>query len=140
MGHGNAQGSHYEAIDALMKISHDRGLFNGSVLVSSQGHVVYENELGFTDGSKTTKLSSDSFYSLGSIGKEFHGVSIMILQERGLLNIDDTLDKFNLDLPDWSKTVTIRNLLTYTSGLPRVNWGTIRNNADILNDIKSVEQ
>ncbi len=131
-------------IDSLMTKSYERGLFNGNVLVVKNNSVVYQKSFGFTDETKQTSLTDKSIFNPGSIAKEFNAVSIMILVERGLLSLDDPISKFNLGLPKWSEKVTIRHLINYASGIPRIEnglkvpkndeeaWEILRNNDTLL--------
>ncbi|MEO0901522.1 MAG: serine hydrolase domain-containing protein, partial [Bacteroidota bacterium] len=112
----------HTSIDSYMKELAAKGEFNGNVLVVKNGETIYENSFGFVDGSKTTKLTNQFRFDLGSVYKEFPAVSIMQLQEKGLLHTDDTIDMYLKDLPSWSSKITIKNLLQYTSGLPKVAW------------------
>ena len=50
----------------------------------------------------------------------FWSLKIMMLVERGQLNLDDPISKYNLDLPKWSEKVTTRHLINYASGIPRI--------------------
>ena len=59
-------------------------------------------------------------FNFGSIVKQFNAVAIMMLVERGQLNLDDPISKYNLDLPKWSEKVTTRHLINYASGIPRI--------------------
>lgn len=127
-------------IDSLMKMSHKRGIFNGNILVAKNNKIIYQNQFGYTDASKVEVLNRNSIFNIGSIGKEFNAVALMILKERGLLNLEDEISKFDLELPEWSNKVTIRHLLKYTSGLPRINWNRVKNDEDIYNDLKTTEQ
>ncbi len=112
----------HTSIDAYMNELVVEGNFNGNVLVVKNGQTIYENSFGFSDGSKTTKLTNQFRFDLGSVYKEFPAVSIMQLQEKGLLNTEDKIDIYLTDLPNWSSKITIKNLLQYTSGLPKVAW------------------
>jgi CubicO group peptidase (beta-lactamase class C family) len=127
-------------IDSMMKVSYERGVFNGNILVAKNNKIIYQNELGYTDGSKLKKLSRNSIFNIGSIAKEFNAVALMILNEKGLLNLDDKISNFELQLPEWSNTISVRHLLQYTSGLPRINWNNIKNDQDIYNDIKNIKR
>lgn len=84
--------------------------------------VVYKNGFG-TFGKKKTNIDSSTVFSIGSISKTFTAISIMQLAERGKLNIDDSVDKYlpwvKIIPPDSTKKVTIKHLLTHTSGLKR---------------------
>jgi CubicO group peptidase (beta-lactamase class C family) len=126
----------------LMQESHERGLFNGNISIVHQGKLVFEKQIGFTDGAKNIKLSKNSAFALGSITKEFSAVAIMILHEKGLIDTNASLSTFNLGLPAWSEKVKIKHLLNYTSGLPRVNFREVKVASDIdlqLQQIKSLE-
>jgi len=109
-------------IDSVMKVEYEYEIFNGSVLVAQNDAIVYEKTFGYKDISKTKKIDKSTIFNIGSIAKQFNGVAIMMLQERGLLNLDDSISKFDLDLPDWSKEVSIRHLLNYASGLPIIDY------------------
>ncbi|MEM9364055.1 MAG: serine hydrolase domain-containing protein [Bacteroidota bacterium] len=126
----------HTSIDSYMKELAAKGKFNGNVLVVKNGETIYENSFGFADGSKTTKLTNQFRFDLGSVYKEFPAVSIMQLQEKGVLHTDDTIDMYLKDLPSWSSKITIENLLQYTSGLPQVAWDKYFGNNERITDQK----
>ncbi|AQX52753.1 serine hydrolase [Elizabethkingia anophelis] len=107
-------------INELMTKSYERGLFNGNILVAKKGKIVYQKSFGFTDETKKTPLTKNAIFNFGSIVKQFNAVAIMMLVERGQLNLDDPISKYNLDLPKWSEKVTTRHLINYASGIPRI--------------------
>lgn len=133
-----------DQIDALMAKSYERGLFNGNVLVAKDDKIIYQRSFGFTDGTKQTALNKKSIFNIGSIAKEFNAVAVMILVERGLLDLDDPISKFNLGLPKWSEKVTTRHLINYASGIPKIEnkltfpkndeeaWKILRSNDTLL--------
>ncbi|PQJ77728.1 serine hydrolase domain-containing protein [Polaribacter porphyrae] len=123
-------------IDSYLKEKYNKDKLNGNVLVIKNGQTIYENSFGFADGSKTIRLTKDFRFDLGSIYKEFPAVSILQLQEKGLLNVNDKIDVYLKDLPNWAHKVSIKNMLQYTSGLPRVEWGKYFKNGDIITDEK----
>ncbi|WP_246034315.1 serine hydrolase domain-containing protein [Empedobacter tilapiae] len=126
-------------IDSLMKWSNENGMFNGNVLVAKNGNILYNSSFGYADASKTTKLTPDYKFNIGSITKEFSAVALQQLKEKGKLNLNDKISTFFPELPKWSNDVTINNLLQYTSGIPDVNWKKIKNNKDIFEDLKSID-
>lgn len=138
------QKSEINQIDSLMKKSYERGLFNGNVLIAKNNKIIYQKSFGFTDETKQTKLNNKSIFNIGSIAKEFNAVAIMILVERGLLNLDDPISKYNLGLPKWSEKVTTRHLINYASGIPKIEnklivpkndeeaWKILRNSDTLL--------
>lgn len=135
-----AQDNKIKLIDKLMNSAHQAGIFNGSVLVAENNKIVYQSAFGFSDAKKVNKLTNDYRFNIGSIAKEFNGVAIMMLKEQGKIDLDDKVSKYLTDLPAWADKIKIKNLLQYTSGLPNINWNTIRSDADIFNDLKQVKQ
>lgn len=138
------QKSEINQIDSLMTKSYERGLFNGNVLIAKNNKIIYQKSFGFTDETKQTKLNNKSIFNIGSIAKEFNAVSIMMLVERGQLNLDDPISKYNLGLPKWSEKVTTRHLINYASGIPKIEnklivpkndeeaWKILRNSDTLL--------
>jgi CubicO group peptidase (beta-lactamase class C family) len=135
----HAQDNVHKELDYLMKKSHQRGVFNGSVAVIYQGKPFYQQQLGFTNGNKEQIISTDSTFALGSITKEFNAVAIMMLQEKGLIDLEAPLSKYGLKLPSWSQKVKIKHLLNYTSGLPRLNFSSIKVASDIDHQLQEIE-
>lgn len=126
-------------IDSLIRISYERGLFNGNVLVSKNNEVVYQKSFGFTDETRQTALNNQSIFNIGSIAKEFNAVAVMILVERGLVNLNDTIAKFDLGLPKWSEKVTIKQLLNYASGIPSIEPALPKNDEEAWQILKNFD-
>ncbi|MEO5500728.1 MAG: serine hydrolase domain-containing protein [Ginsengibacter sp.] len=90
--------------------------FNGNVLVAKNGKTIYKKTFGYADFNLKEKLDNNSIFDIGSIAKEFTAVGILSLIDKGKLNYSDSLGKFFPQLP--YSNVTIRQLLTHTSGMP----------------------
>lgn len=127
-------------LDKLMKTAYETGLFNGNVLVSKNNNIIYDASFGFTDATKTTPLTDEYRFHLGSITKEFSAVALLQLEEQGKLKLSDPVSKFIPELPHWANEVTIKDLLQYTSGIPNVNWKKIKNDTDIFNDLLLIDK
>jgi CubicO group peptidase (beta-lactamase class C family) len=92
--------------------------FMGTVLVVKEGHTLIDQGYGSADLEWNVPNAPSTKFRLGSITKQFTATSILLLQERGELNIDDPVSKYMPDAPAaWSK-ITIYNVLTHTSGIP----------------------
>jgi CubicO group peptidase (beta-lactamase class C family) len=126
----------YTSIESYIEKLAADGNFNGNVLIVKNGRTLYENSFGFADSSKKVTLTKDYRFGLGSVYKEFPAVAIMQLQEKGLLNVEDRIDTYLKDLPSWSSTISIKNLLQYTSGLPKVAWEKYLEKNEIITDEK----
>lgn len=92
--------------------------FMGTVLVVKDGKTLINSGYGSADLEWNVPDSPATKFRLGSITKQFTAASILLLQERGKLNINDPVSKYMPDAPEaWSK-ITIYNVLTHTSGIP----------------------
>lgn len=92
--------------------------FMGTVLVVKDGHTIIDQGYGSADLEWSIPNSPITKFRLGSITKQFTATSVLLLQERGKLNVDDPISKYLPDAPaSWSK-ITIANVLTHTSGIP----------------------
>ncbi|MEP0262351.1 serine hydrolase domain-containing protein [Dokdonia sp.] len=135
-----------EKIDAILGGLHKEGKFNGNVLVIKDDHKLYDKSFGYANSSKTQRLSSDFRFGVGSIYKEFPAVVIMQLAEEGKLTIDDTIQMYLPNFPSWSRTITIKNLLQYSSGLPRIDFGKyfsaneLISDTDIIQDLMNIQE
>ena len=67
-------------------------------------------------------MTPETIFQAGSTGKQFLQTAILLLAEEGKLSLDDSITKYFPEAPEWWKPITIRHLLTHTSGLPDV-WG-----------------
>lgn len=105
-------------VDKLFKHSYEKGLFNGTVLVTQNGKVVYKNAFGFSNKAYNKMLNTESSFYLASVSKQFTAMMIMILEEKGRLNYDDTLAEYFPQFPEYAKNITLKHLLTHTSGIP----------------------
>ncbi len=93
------------------------GMFNGIVLAAENGKIIFKKAYGFADFERKTHLDTSSVFSIGSVTKPFTATAIMILNERGLLSYEDKLIKYYPNFPSYFEHITIRHLLTHTSGL-----------------------
>ncbi len=90
--------------------------FNGNMLIADKGNIVLQKAYGYADYDAKRPLDNNSVFELASVSKQFTAMGILILKERNQLSLDDTLRKFFPQLP--YQNITIRQLLTHTSGLP----------------------
>jgi len=92
--------------------------YMGSVLVAKDKQVILNKGYGSADLEWDVPNSPSTKFRLGSITKQFTAASILLLQERGKLNVHDPVSKYMSDAPAaWDK-VTIYHVLTHTSGIP----------------------
>ena len=107
-------------LDSLLKRINKRHDFHGSILVAKKGKLIYQNQIGYADFRKKTKLTNESIFQLASVSKQFTAASIMMLKERNQLKLTDTITTYFPKFP--YKNITIQQLLNHTSGLPNYFW------------------
>ena len=106
-------------INNLMSTLHERGQFNGAILVAERGDIIYRNAFGKANFQTSSDFTPETPSNIGSLTKQFTAMAIMILAERGKLNYDELLSKY---IPEFSRSphlskITLRHLLTHTSGI-----------------------
>jgi CubicO group peptidase (beta-lactamase class C family) len=91
-----------------------------SVLILKGNDTLFSGSYGLANLDTKEPITSKTLFNLGSISKTFVGNAILMLQEQGKLSVDDPLSKFfpGFKNKNISNQVTIRHLLTHTSGLP----------------------
>ncbi len=94
-----------------------RGLFNGTVIYIERGEEVFKGAYGYDDFRKKKEMDLHSSFQLASVSKMFTSTAIMILEEQGKLDIDDTITKFIPEFPYYG--ISLRLLMTHRSGLSR---------------------
>jgi CubicO group peptidase (beta-lactamase class C family) len=133
----HAQAVDYNKISTTLSNLAQQDKFSGVVLVAENGKVKFEQAYGNLDNEKNMPNKVNTIFELASVSKQFTAMTIMMLQEKGLLKYDDLVEQY-IDIP--YKGITIRQLLTHTSGLPDYqnimdqHWDKtkVANNTDII--------
>jgi CubicO group peptidase (beta-lactamase class C family) len=128
-------------LDALLREAVDRRQIAGGVtLLARHGRISHLSAIGWRDAESHTPMTADTLFRIASMTKPITSVAAMMLVEEGKLRLDDPISKFvpqfryatvgvpgwmgwNLqEIPAW-REITIRDLLTHTSGLSYRLWG-----------------
>jgi CubicO group peptidase (beta-lactamase class C family) len=135
-------------IDKIVQQYVDSGWINGAIaLVARNGKIVYYKGIGYDDKEQKKSMRKDAIFRIASQTKAITSVAIMQLVEEGKILLDDNLSKY---IPDFKKPVvldkfnkedstyttvpakreiTVRDLLTHTSGIGYAQIGTPQMNA-----------
>jgi CubicO group peptidase (beta-lactamase class C family) len=92
-----------------------------AVGVSRDGNVILERGYGMANLETDTPIRPTSIFHVASVSKQFTATAILLLERDGKLSLDDNIRKYLPEIPDYGTPVTIRHLLTHTSGL-RDQW------------------
>ena len=103
-------------LDESLSYLHQIHQFNGTALYAENGKVLYKKAFGVTGPDSSDSLQTTASFNLASVSKQFFAMAILILSEQRKLHLDDPIQQYlpELNYPE----ITIRNLLTHTSGLP----------------------
>lgn len=95
----------------------ENGAFSGTVLVMKNGQALLREAYGMANHEWEVPNTVETKFRLGSITKQFTAMAIMMLAEQAKLSVDDPISKHLENSPATWEKVTIRHLLTHTSGI-----------------------
>ncbi|MBK6391672.1 MAG: beta-lactamase family protein [Saprospiraceae bacterium] len=141
-----AQSALKTSLHDLLQTEWTQNQFSGVLLVAKNGKPIIYEAQGYADFKNKKKLTKKNIFELASVSKQFTSMIIMMLKERGSLSYDESLERYIPDLP--YKGITIRQLLTHTSGIPDYqaimdeHWdkNKIADNLDVIDYLKKYPQ
>ena len=89
----------------------------GVISVFKDGQTLFSRAYGMANLSYDIPFQVDTVTNIGSTSKQFTAFAIMLLQEQGLLSLDDDIREHVPELPQFDEIVTVRHIITHTSGL-----------------------
>jgi CubicO group peptidase (beta-lactamase class C family) len=122
-----------DRIKAQMDFFHLPGL---SLVVIKDGQVIKSRGYGLANVERRLPAQPDTVYKIGSVSKQFIATGIMLLVQDGRLGIDDPVSRHLKNAPASWALITIRHLLTHTSGLiresPAFDPLKVQSDADVI--------
>lgn len=106
------------AVDAMLANMSSQSLFSGSVLISQHGHVLLSKGYGLADRAQKTPNDPQTRFAIGSNTKQFTAAAILLLEVQGKLKVTDRICAYIPQCPSAWAVITIKELLTHTSGIP----------------------
>lgn len=88
-----------------------------AVGVSRAGSLVFAKGYGMADLEHDTPITTGTRFNIASVSKQFTAMSIVLLSLDGRLSLDDSIRKWVPEVPSFGTVITLRQLLTHTSGL-----------------------
>jgi len=110
-------------LDELFQSNYSNSGSGASILISKKGKIIYQNQRGYANVEYNIPIKEHTSFAIGSITKQFTAAAILLLEERGQLNLDDSLSKHLTLLPKSYEQISIHQLLSHSSGIrdyPRV--------------------
>ena len=105
-------------IDAIFAPLTDAKTPGAAVLVRQNGHTILQRGYGVRDLRTLARIDAQTNFRLASFTKQFTAMAIMLLVHDGKLRYDQRLTEIFPDFPAYGQAITVRHLLTHTSGLP----------------------
>jgi CubicO group peptidase (beta-lactamase class C family) len=89
-----------------------------SAAVGVTGKVVWTGVRGVADMSTGEKITTQTVFDIASVSKQFTATALLLLVDAGNVTLEDPLSRYVSELPTWSSTVTVGQLMHQTSGVP----------------------
>ena len=119
----------------------DKQISGAVTLVARRGRIVHLEAVGFADLENQKPMQKDSIFAIASMTKPITATAVMVLQDEGKLSIDDDVSKYIPQLKDLSletgrpsRQITVRDLLTHTSGIggSQRNQGSLKETVELI--------
>jgi CubicO group peptidase (beta-lactamase class C family) len=104
------------ATAAVERIERDDG-FSGIILVARGDQVLVRKAAGFSDRERGIRNTTETQFPIESVTKQFTAAAVLLLAEGGKVNLDDPISKYYPTTPPAWKEITIKHLLTHSSGI-----------------------
>ncbi len=111
-------------IDGIFAPLGGRGAPGCGVGVSRAGEPVLTRAYGLANLEYGVPNTPETIFESGSVAKQFTAAAVVLLARDGRLSLDDDVRQYVPEVPSFGKKISIRNLLTHTSGL-RDQWGLL---------------
>jgi len=135
---GIAQNLNTQKLDSLFNLLEQNDKFMGSLAVSHNGKTIYKNTIGFANLEDSAIANENTIYRIGSVSKIFTAALILQAIEDNKLHLEQKLQDFFPQVAN-SETITIKNLLSHSSGIHDFtreenysNWSDIKQSKDSM--------
>src|SRR5437588_3038573 len=122
-------------VDEFVRSEMDRQHVPGVAIgIIKSGAVLKARGYGHANVEHMVPVGPETIFQSGSLGKQFTAAAAMLQVESGKLALTDPITKFFTDAPDTWRSITVRHLLTHTSGIPDYTAGTFDYRKDYTED------
>ena len=104
-------------INDLFRLWEENPGAGGQVVVTYKGQTIFEKCYGFANIECNIPMTQDSVFHVASVTKPFTAMCMMMLHERGIINVYDDVRRYIPDLIRFSEPLTIKQMLNHVSGL-----------------------
>jgi CubicO group peptidase (beta-lactamase class C family) len=104
-------------VDQLFKTWKRNSSPGAALGIIKEGKLVYSRGYGMADLEHDIPITDSTVFYIGSVSKQFVTMCLLLLEEDGKLNLDDRVQKYLPDFPEYSAPLTIRHFIHHTSGV-----------------------
>jgi len=106
-----------ETLDAQCRALAEKD-FAGVILIERAGEILFHEAYGTNAGDDSTSVTIESLFYIGSVAKVITTTTALRLETRGDVSLDEPISTYLDEVPEDKRAITLRHLLTHTSGLP----------------------
>jgi len=110
-----------------------------AVAVVKGDEVIFKKGYGMANLEYDIPITPSTIFHIASVSKQFTVYSVLLLEQKGDLSLDDDVRKYIPEVPDFGHTITLRHLATHTSGM-RDQWALLGMAGWRLDDVITKEQ
>lgn len=103
-----------------------------ALAIIQNGEIIYKRGYGMANLEYDIPISPSSVFDIASNSKQFTAMCIILLAKQNLLTLDDQLQKYIPEIPQYSQPITLRHLISHTSGLR--DYLTLMNMSGIISE------
>ena len=105
-------------VDSLLRTHYGAEGPGGAIAVISSEGVVLKKSFGMMNLEKNLKVNEHTLFDIASVAKQFTSFAILMLEQKGQLDLDVDIRRYIPELSPYDHEVTVRHLMHHTSGVP----------------------
>lgn len=134
----HAQIEKHKQVDKLFSYWDTNNTPGAAIAIVKDGAIIYKKGYGIANLEYDIPITPNSIFHIASVSKQFTVFSILLLEKQGKLSLDDDIQKYIPEVPDFGKTITLKHLASHTSGL-RDQWNLLSMAGWRLDDVITKE-
>ena len=128
-----------EQVDQLFAVWDNNETPGAAISIVRDGEILYKKGYGISNLEYDIPITPATIFHIASVSKQFTAFAVLLLEQDGLLQLDDDIRKYIPEVPDFGKTITLRHLATHTSGM-RDQWNLLALAGWRMDDVITREQ
>jgi len=115
--YGQLNSAEQTNLDNLFKTWNNSSSPGFALGIIRDGKLIYSKGYGMSDLEHDVPITDSTIFYIGSVSKQFVTMCVLLLEEQGKLNLDDRIQKYLPDFPEYNAPLTIRHFIHHTSGV-----------------------